>query len=138
MGTFGNELDRAEVSAYNKLYDHAYYHRVMSSQYNTHHQTALVIHAYEKMLPLDKSRKMEGGYHGQTRTAWFLWRESVKPLDIHRRLSATDGEKELTRSSAFDCAQSFYTGCLVGGNATLLKIGTVKPHGSSKGDGSVI
>jgi hypothetical protein len=47
---FGNELDRADVSAH-KLYDRVNYHRVMSSQYSIHHQIALVIHAYQKRLP---------------------------------------------------------------------------------------
>lgn len=48
MGAFGNELDRADVSAYKKLYDRANYHQVMSSQYSIHHQIVLVIHACEK------------------------------------------------------------------------------------------
>jgi hypothetical protein len=26
---------------------------------------------------VDKIRKMEGGYHGQTRNAWFFWREAL-------------------------------------------------------------
>jgi len=51
MGAFGNEVDRADVSAYNKLYDRANYHRVVWSQYSIHHQIALAIRACEKLLP---------------------------------------------------------------------------------------
>lgn len=119
MGVFGNKVNRADVSAYNKLYDRANYHRVVSSQYSIHHQIALAIHACEKnyclitkLQPLDKSRKMEGGCHGQTRTACFFWREDVKPSDIHHRLSAMAGEKEPARSTVFDCVRSFDIGCL--------------------------
>ena len=65
-----------------------------------------------KLQPLYRSRKMEGGYHGQTRTVCFFWREGVKPSDIHHRLSATVGEKEPARSTMFDRVRSLDTGCL--------------------------
>jgi len=52
---------------------------------------ALVMHACEKLLHhyqmywlkhMDKSRKMEGDYHGQRWTTWFLWKEDIKPSHI--------------------------------------------------------
>ena len=51
-----------------------------------HHRMALFNHAWENLLlhsqvywsiRKDKSRQLEGDYHGQTRTTWFLWKEGV-------------------------------------------------------------
>jgi hypothetical protein len=48
-GAFGNDLDRSDVSANNRLYDGANYLRVLS-QYSIHHQTTLVMQACEILL----------------------------------------------------------------------------------------
>ena len=44
---------------------------------------------------MDKSRKVGGVYYVHRRTTWFLWKEAVKPSDIHLRLSAIVERKHL-------------------------------------------
>jgi hypothetical protein len=53
---------------------------------------------------------MEGDYQGQRGTTWFLWKESVTPSDIHRRLSAVCAEEAAARSSVFNWARGFNSG----------------------------
>jgi hypothetical protein len=59
---------------------------------------------------MDKSRKMEGSYHGQRRTTWFLWKEGVKPSDIYRWLSEICEEKAPARSNVFNWVRRFNIG----------------------------
>jgi hypothetical protein len=64
-----------------------------------HHQMALVMHACEKLLHhyqmywmkhMDKSRKMEGGYHEQRWTTRFLWKKGIKPSHIILKIKANE------------------------------------------------
>ena len=80
------------------------------------HQMALVVHVCEKLLHcyqvqwskrMDKSRKMEGDYHGQRRTTWFLRKEGVTPSDIRRQLYAVCGQKTPARSTVFNWGMGF-------------------------------
>jgi len=50
---------------------------------------------------MDKNLKMEGDYHGQSWTMWFLHKEGVKLSDIHRWSSAVCGEIAPSRSTVF-------------------------------------
>ena len=50
---------------------------------------------------MDKSRKMEGDYHGQGWTIWFLCKEGITPSDIQRWLSVVCGEKVPAYSTVF-------------------------------------
>jgi hypothetical protein len=59
---------------------------------------------------MDKICKMEGDYHEQRRTTWFLWEEDVAPSDIHRRLSAVCGQKAAARSTVFSWARGVNSG----------------------------
>jgi len=81
IGAFENELDKADVSAYNKLYDSAKYHRVMS-QYTIHHQIAPVIHACEKLLP-----HYQASAHGQESQngRWLSWSDTDRVVPLERR-----------------------------------------------------
>jgi hypothetical protein len=58
---------------------------------------------------MDKSHKVEGDYHGQRQTTWFLWKEGIKPSDIHRQLSPICGEKAPAHGTVFNWVQSFNT-----------------------------
>jgi hypothetical protein len=80
---------------------------------------ALVVQACKKLLRhyqvecserVDKNRKMEGDYHGQRQTAWFLRKEGVKPSDVQRRLSAVCGEEAHARSTVFNWVRNFNSG----------------------------
>jgi hypothetical protein len=54
---------------------------------------------------------MEGYYHGQRLTTWFLWEEGVKPSDIDNLLSAVCEEKAPAWCSpAFNWVWSFDNG----------------------------
>ena len=53
---------------------------------------------------------MEGNYHGQGRTMWFLCKEGVTPSDIQRQLSAVCGQKVPARSIVFSSVWSFSSG----------------------------
>ena len=53
---------------------------------------------------------MEGDYQGQRHTTCFLLKESVKPSDIRRRLSAICGEKAPARSIVLNWVRSFKCG----------------------------
>ena len=77
------------------------------------------MHACEKLLHhyevwwskhMDKSRKMEGDYHGQRWTMWFLWKEGIKPSDI-RQLPAVCGEKAPAHSTVLNWVWSSNSGC---------------------------
>jgi hypothetical protein len=50
---------------------------------------------------------MEGEYRWQRLTTWFLWKEGVKPSDIHRRLSTICGKKAPAGSTVCNRARSF-------------------------------
>jgi hypothetical protein len=52
---------------------------------------------------VDKNLKMEGDYHGQSWTMWFLHKEGIKLLDIHHWSSAVCGEIAPSCSSVFKC-----------------------------------
>jgi len=58
----------------------------------------------------DKSCKMEGDYHRQRWTAWFLLKHGVKLSHIHCWLSAVCGEKRHAHSSVFSWVWSFSSG----------------------------
>jgi len=45
---------------------------------------------------------MEGDYHDQRRTMWFLWKEGVKLSDIDRFLSEIHGRKAPASSTVFN------------------------------------
>ena len=49
-----------------------------------------------------KGSKMEGDDHGQANTTQFLWKEGVKPSDIHRRLSEICEKKAAALTRAFN------------------------------------
>jgi hypothetical protein len=53
---------------------------------------------------------MEGDYHGQRWTMWFLCKQGVKPPDIHHWLSAICGEKTPAHSTMFNWVWSFNSG----------------------------
>jgi hypothetical protein len=80
---------------------------------------ALVMHFCEKPLHhyhirrpkcVNKSRKMEGDYHGQRQTSWFLGKEGVTPSDIQRPLSAVRGQKAPPCGSVFSWVRGFSSG----------------------------
>jgi hypothetical protein len=52
---------------------------------------------------------MDGDYHGQRRTTWFLWKEFLKPSDIHCWLSAVCGEKHVL-AALFSTGYGFDSG----------------------------
>jgi hypothetical protein len=56
---------------------------------------------------MDKSYKMEGDYHVQRWATWFLWKEGVKPSDIHRRLPAVFGQKSHARNAVLNGVRGF-------------------------------
>ena len=53
---------------------------------------------------------MEGDYHGQRQTMWFLCKEDVTPSDIQRRLSAVCGQKAPASSTVFSWLRGFNSG----------------------------
>ena len=53
---------------------------------------------------------MEGDYHGQRQTTWFLFKEDVTPSDIQRRLSAVCGQKAPASITVFSCVRGFNSG----------------------------
>jgi hypothetical protein len=59
---------------------------------------------------MDKSRKMEGDYHGQRWTTWFLWQEGITPSDIQLQFSAVCGQKVPARSTVFSWVWGFSSG----------------------------
>ena len=72
----------------------------ISTSFN--HGMVLFKHACEKLLCYyqnhcskrkGKSRRLEGDYHGQKLTRWFLWKKGVNTSDIERRLCAVCGNK---------------------------------------------
>ena len=88
---------------------------------------ALVVRAFQELLRhykvcwsklTEKNRKMEGHYHGQRWSTWFLWVEGVKQTDIHRRLAAICGQKAPARSTVFKWVQSFDRWLSMSGIAT--------------------
>jgi hypothetical protein len=82
IGAFGNELDRTDISASNKLYDSANYQRLMSSQYSIHHQIALVIHACEKLLPYyQASARGQEPQNGRR----LSWSDTGRVVPLERR-----------------------------------------------------
>jgi hypothetical protein len=52
---------------------------------------------------------MEGDYHRQIWTTWFLWKEDVKLLEICQ-LFAICGEKAPARSAVFNGVRRFGSG----------------------------
>jgi len=66
---------------------------------------------------------MEGDYHGQRRSAWFLGKGSVKRPDIQCPLSAVGGrgeERERERESLLAALLS--TGCFNTGKKTQVAV----------------
>jgi hypothetical protein len=59
---------------------------------------------------MDESCKIEGDYHGLSWTTWFLWKEGVKPSDIHRWSSAVCGEEASAHSIVFNWVQRLNSG----------------------------
>ena len=59
---------------------------------------------------MDKGRKMEGDYHEQRRTTWFLGKEGVKLSDIDRLLSEIRGGKAPASSTVFNWLRSLKSG----------------------------
>jgi hypothetical protein len=59
---------------------------------------------------MDKSCKIEGDYHGQRWTTWFLWKYGIKHSDVNRLLSAVCVEKVPSVSIVFNWVQSFNNG----------------------------
>ena len=53
---------------------------------------------------------MEGNYHGQRWTTWFLCKEGITPSDIQRRLSAVCGLEVLARGTVFSWVRGFSSG----------------------------
>ena len=79
---------------------------------------------------MEKSRKMEGFYHGQRRTTWLLWKEGVK----HRQFSAVCGERAFASNTVFSWVQGKPHGRLsLCGIVTSLNIEFVKSSGAPKG-----
>ena len=87
----------------------------------------LVVHASGTLLGryqvewsrrMDQIRKIQGDSHGHRCTTWFgqrwttwlLWKEGVKPSDIHSRLSAIRGDKAPAPSTVFNWVWSFNIG----------------------------
>lgn len=54
--------------------------------------------------------KMEGDYHGQRWTAWFLWKEGVKTADIHKRLTAVCGQEGPAQKTVYNWIAGFASG----------------------------
>jgi hypothetical protein len=48
---------------------------------------------------------MEGDYHRQRWTTWFLWKDGVSAANIHRRLAAMCGDTARSRRTEFDGLQ---------------------------------
>ena len=70
------------------------------------HVIPALIHALKiKMAAIEITKKME-----QRKIMKFLINESIKPVDIYRRLSAQDGHDFLSRTSMFDLCKSFKDG----------------------------
>jgi hypothetical protein len=59
---------------------------------------------------MDKSCKMERNFHGLRWTTWFLWKEGVKPSDVHCQSCAICGEKASAGSTVFSWVQIFNSG----------------------------
>jgi hypothetical protein len=57
----------------------------------------------------EENRKMEGGFHGQRWTTWFLRTEGVKPL-LTACYLAVCGEKVSAVSTVFNCVWSLNSG----------------------------
>jgi len=57
-----------------------------------------------------KSRRLEGDYHGQRLTVWFVWKESVRPSDIERCLCAVCGNKSPASDTVSNYIRSFSSG----------------------------
>jgi hypothetical protein len=53
---------------------------------------------------------MEGVYHGQRWTTWFLRKEGITLSDIQRRLSAVFGQKAPAYGSVFSWVRGFSSG----------------------------
>jgi hypothetical protein len=53
---------------------------------------------------------MEGDYHGQRWTTWFLCKEGVTLSDIQRRLSAVYGQKAPAYDTVFSTVWGFNSG----------------------------
>jgi histone-lysine N-methyltransferase SETMAR len=53
---------------------------------------------------------MEGDYHGQRWTTWFLCKEGVSAADIHRQLAAVCGDAAPSRRTVFRWVESFNSG----------------------------
>jgi hypothetical protein len=91
---------------------------------------------------MDKIRKREGDYHGQRRTTWFLWKEGVNCqifiVDYLQFLERKHLHTTLCsiRYGASTVARKLYRWLSISGIANPLKNGSVKPSGSSQGDGS--
>ena len=81
-----------------------------------------------------RSRKMEGDYLGQRWTMWFPCKEGVTPSDIHRRFWTESAGTQ----HCVELGTELQRWLSVGGTATPLKNCSVKPSGSSQGDGSPI
>ena len=80
---------------------------------------ALAVNASETLLRpyqawwsgrMDKIQKNQGDSYGQGWTTRLLWKEGVKPSDIHRRLSAIRWEKAPARDTVLNWVRSFSSG----------------------------
>jgi hypothetical protein len=88
---------------------------------------------------------MESGYNGQRWTRWFLSHEGVKPCEIFIAVYLQSvGRKRVHTAlcspgyGASTVARKLYRQLSITGVTTPVKNGTVKPSGSSEGDGSDI
>jgi len=53
---------------------------------------------------------MEGNYHWQSRTTWFVCKEGITPSDVERRLSAFCGQKARACGTVFSWVRGFSSG----------------------------